>query len=472
MKQAFTKQTQSKTLIMLFAGWGMDAKTLSQVGRKGFDTLVVWDYRETQLDTTQLSDYEEIIIVAWSLGIPFADRFIQQNKHLPITRCVAVAGSLNPINELTGIDPVIYAKTALLPDERALQKFYMRICGGKAAMDALLPQLPERQLSELREELTLIQHHLSENPNESERLGDTTTDIDASRWDAIYICKNDKIFTSENLKRAWSNANRRITELDTEHFPDFNAILETELIDKSSAKESFSSAEKTYSENATLQQRVAASLIEKATRCGFKPQNADVIEIGSGTGLLTILYSNTLSNSNIRLIDLSNKLQTYASNGNQFSLEIEDAELKLRDIESESVDIVFSSSTIQWLHSPLKFLREIHRILRPNGKAFISYFGPGTFAALKEFSRGLPYPVITTADIEQIGFKGVIEEQLIDDKFNNAREALLNLRHTGVNSVNPNRLGAGATRKLMQAITADDGTASLTYNAIYLILSK
>lgn len=120
-----------RRLILFFAGWGMDASVFSALSKPGYDILLVYDYRDDDFDESVLGGYDEICVLAWSLGVWHADRFISSHSNLPITRTVAVNGTLCPINDSLGIPPRIYDLTSALPDERALAKFYRRICGGQ-----------------------------------------------------------------------------------------------------------------------------------------------------------------------------------------------------------------------------------------------------------------------------------------------------------------------------------------------------
>ena len=56
MKHKFVKREGSRRLLLIFAGWGTDSRQYAHVGRPGYDTLVVWDYRDLSNDWSKVAD--------------------------------------------------------------------------------------------------------------------------------------------------------------------------------------------------------------------------------------------------------------------------------------------------------------------------------------------------------------------------------------------------------------------------------
>ncbi len=469
MQQRFIQHTEGvegrrgRRLILFFAGWGMDASVFAQLSKPGYDLIVVYDYRTLEFDMETLDGYDEICVLAWSLGVWHADRFISDNPHLPFTRTVAVNGTLAPIDDDFGIPPRVYDLTSALPDNNSLLKFYRRICGGQAAMSVLMPRMPQRPLDELRDELLAVRSRIP---------ADKT--IDTANWDEIYLSDADLIFPFENMKAAWMAASRRVRIMrDAHHAIDFSRFIQSAFVDKELVGNRFASASVTYEREAEVQCKVAAVLAGAAAD-GMSEisRNRTVLEIGSGVGVLTKLYMPMFADSRITLWDLA-PVAVGACNGNEINVVACDAETGLRALPDASVDTIFSSSTLQWFNSPRRAVREMVRALAPGGRAFISCYIDGTIPELSALARdsAMHYPQ----------FHGLLESidgvecdtfvRRFELLFGSAAEALAHMRATGVNSLSRKAMSIADTRRLMQSLTVD-GKAVLTFNTQFIIIKK
>lgn len=462
MRQRFITNDNNSRLILFFAGWGADHDMFRSLRRNGYDIMLVYDYTDSDFDTKILEDYEEIVVIAWSMGVFFADKLLKNHlSSLPVTKVVAVNGTLSPIDDLYGIPTDIFLKTMELPDQRALDKFFRRICGGSAAMKELLPSAPSRDVENLRKELQAIYHHVSE----------CNQTADSSRWDEIIISGIDLIFPPDNMQRAWANDSIRITRLDNaHHLIDFQKAINILFADKSLIETRFGTASETYDSAAEVQMIVAnrtASLIEATLPCR---NGLNVLELGSGSGLLSAHLQSLLSDSSITFRDFIPH-EYLKLNGNVNIYSPCDAELAMLHDEPSTYDLIASSSTIQWFHSPRQTLKAIVKALRPGGVAVISYFGKGTFQAIADIIS-LRYPIVDASFIEHLGCDCQIEHQDIDIDYPSAAEALRSLRATGVNALSSTPLPVSATREIMRRISNPDNTATLTYSAVYIIIRK
>lgn len=98
MNYQLVSDTGSHRLLLIFAGWGMDANVFSHVRRPGYDVMVVWDYRTFHIDWSVCEPYEEICLLAWSMGV-FAASQTTQAIDYKITCRIAVNGTLRPIDD-------------------------------------------------------------------------------------------------------------------------------------------------------------------------------------------------------------------------------------------------------------------------------------------------------------------------------------------------------------------------------------
>lgn len=458
------QQSAAKRLILFFAGWGMDAVPFLNLEKPGYDIMLVYDYNDDSFNVSLLDCYDEICVMAWSLGVWHADRFIAENPQLPFTRVIAVNGTLNPISDTDGIAPRIYDLTSRLPDAAALEKFYRRICGGQEGLERLLPRRPQRDLANLRDELVNIRRRVA-----SQHVTDT------ARWDEIYLSDSDLIFPFENMRRAWSEAAERVHVMHGKpHVVDFNALIAMAFVDKSLVSDRFASAAVTYEDEARVQRQVAEILVEHARReSGTMTRGANVLEIGSGVGVLTKLYQPLFTDSHIMLWDLS-PVAVDAVNGNEVECEAVDAETAISNLPQESVDIIFSSSALQWFNSPRRFVKRLMKILKPGGRAYIAYYVDGTMpeTAMVNDAVAMHYPHLDDllADIEGAEVQSFCRQ--FEPEFDTPSAALAHVRATGVNSLSRKQLSITDTRRLMKLITSGAGKAVLKFNTQFIIIKK
>lgn len=451
-----------RRMILFFAGWGMDASVCASLSKPGYDIMLVYDYRTDDFDISLLDGYDEICVLAWSLGVWHAHRFMTEHPGLPFTRAIAVNGTLNPVNDSYGIPERIYDLTSRLPDSNALQKFFRRICGGQSQMQQLMPRLPQRGVDELRDELLAVRRRIPvEAPSET------------SLWDEIYLSDSDLIFPFDNMMRAWESAAERVTVMHgASHAVDFNALIAGAFVDKALVTDRFASAAVTYEREAEVQRNVADIMAETAAGELRDTAGKKILEVGSGTGVLTKRYQPLFRDSEITLWDLA-PATVESINGNAINVKACDAETELRLLPDGSSDTFFSSSTIQWFNSPRRFLREVVRVLAPGAMAFISCYVDGTIPELAMIDNASPmhYPHLddilpTLPDVDTESFTREFELT-----FPTAAEALAHMRATGVNSLARNAMPVASTRRLMNLLTVD-GKAVLKFNTKFIIIRK
>ena len=92
MRYKFISRENNNRLILIYAGWGMDWRVFRHMRRHGYDIIIVWDYRQLTFDWSVVASYDEICLVAWSMGVFAASVTI--HEILPrITKSIAVGGT-------------------------------------------------------------------------------------------------------------------------------------------------------------------------------------------------------------------------------------------------------------------------------------------------------------------------------------------------------------------------------------------
>lgn len=133
----------------------MDYHPFSSIQCSGYDIAVIWDYRNDNIDLTEFSSYNEVTVLAWSMGVWAASRIIPQSG-LPVTLTIAVNGSYAPVDDRKGIPADIYKATVDALSPASLIRFYRRMAGSSAAFERFKETLPQRQADELADELRRI----------------------------------------------------------------------------------------------------------------------------------------------------------------------------------------------------------------------------------------------------------------------------------------------------------------------------
>ncbi|MEJ2591637.1 MAG: malonyl-ACP O-methyltransferase BioC [Candidatus Thiodiazotropha sp.] len=155
------------------------------------------------------------------------------------------------------------------------------------------------------------------------------------------------------------------------------------LIDKRQARLAFSRAAEHYDEVAALQREIAGRMLERLDYIRHQP--AVVLDVGAGTGEATRGLAQRYPAAQVIALDFALPMLQQArrrtSPGGVPHCLCGDAErLPLADA---SVDMIFSSATLQWCNDLPGTFREFLRVLRPNGMLLFSTFGPDTLMELR-----------------------------------------------------------------------------------------
>lgn len=235
------------------------------------------------------------------------------------------------------------------------------------------------------------------------------------------------------------------------------SLVERWHMEKYKVRRNFDRAAVTYDAAAVLQQEVATRTLERFDF--IKQQPHSILDLGCGTGLLTLGLMQRFAKATISALDLApgmlsvlkGKIPLRRRISNRPKLICADAEqLPIKD---NSYDLVVSGLTLQWCNQPDQVFSEVMRVLKPGGLFMFTTFGPDTLKELREcWSKVDDYSHVSTfLDMHDLGdalmrhqyAEPVMDAERLCLTYKDVRQLLQELKCIGANNVT-----AGCNKKL------------------------
>ena len=214
--------------------------------------------------------------------------------------------------------------------------------------------------------------------------------------------------------------------------------------DLGAVQRAFDAAADAYDEHAVLQWEVAQRLMSRLDWLKIEPKT--ILDLGAGTGQPTASLMKRYSSARVIALDLSESMLNKARKrgrwlrrpavvcGNSQQLPLADA----------SIDMVYSSLSLQWCDEPEKAFAEIRRVLKPDGVLLFSTFGPDTLKELRASwaSVDSSHHVHAFMDMHDIGDiivqaglqEPVMEREVITLTYESARDVMRDLKYIGASN--------------------------------------
>lgn len=135
---------------------------------------------------------------------------------------------------------------------------------------------------------------------------------------------------------------------------------------------------KRYGREARIRMRyLSKSFVSVAKNWGIT--EGKVLDIGTGPGSLAIEFAKEIPGVEVIGLDLSDVILELARDNAQKSevssrVSFERGDAEEMPFEDDMFDLVISSNTLHLIKNPIKMFNEIHRVLKPKGRFFISDF--------------------------------------------------------------------------------------------------
>jgi malonyl-CoA O-methyltransferase len=250
------------------------------------------------------------------------------------------------------------------------------------------------------------------------------------------------------------------------------------MFDKKVIKVDFNQAAANYDKNAKLQETIRRQTAKLASH--YFPKKATVLDIGCGTAEFA------LENKNWKVVglDISYGMCEIAA---AKKVAVINADASSLPIKSDSVDAVFSSLALQWLEDPEIAIREILRVLKPQGIAVITTFVDGTLEELEQAFKAVDskphiskfvdseYLMLRTAHIGGTVLE-VDNEQTYIEYYDNILSLMRSIKNIGAsNKLISRRKGLmtqAQLKKLEKAYKLENGKYPVSWNVLTMVIGK
>lgn len=154
-------------------------------------------------------------------------------------------------------------------------------------------------------------------------------------------------------------------------------------LEKGRVRRSFDAAARSYDQHAGLQRMVRDDMLARLDWVKVAPEV--VVDLGCGTGAATRALKKRYPQASVLGLDLSMGMLAVARESQPWLRKphLVCADMDRLPLKDASVDLLFSSLTVQWSNAPERVFAEVRRVLRPGGLFMFSTLGPDTLHELR-----------------------------------------------------------------------------------------
>ena len=205
MSNLWLNKEGNKYCILFFNGWGLNENAIKHLDTDNYDICMFYDYSHIHELEFNTKVYDEVYLIAWSLGVWAASNSINPQK-LRFSKTIAINGTEVPKDTKYGIHPTIFESTLKNWNPRNRDKFNLRIMGGKEEFIKMNHVLLSQSCEDQKKELECIDNELNK------RF------FHEIKYDSSIIGKQDLIFLPAKQINYWKNKSRTI-EMEIPHYP-------------------------------------------------------------------------------------------------------------------------------------------------------------------------------------------------------------------------------------------------------------
>lgn len=254
------------------------------------------------------------------------------------------------------------------------------------------------------------------------------------------------------------------------------------LTDKALVRERFRRTLGSYSGEAVVQRAMAAELVSMAARHAPSIRFERLLEVGSGSGVLTELMLEAFSIARYTANDLVEESRECLKRILDRHLDVV-FDFLGGDVESlsflpEQSDLVVSNATLQWLDDLDAFFGRIRDSMAPGGLFVFTSFSSSNMQEIAAL-LGTALSYRTMAEIRELGQRHFevleLREAEITLTFSSPEAVLRHISRTGVNGLNRERWTKGMQREFSdryRSMFSRQEGVGLTYHPVYCCLRK
>lgn len=216
-------------------------------------------------------------------------------------------------------------------------------------------------------------------------------------------------------------------------------------LDQNAVRKRFEGAAGQYDQAAFVQEEVQRRLLERLELTKISPER--ILDLGTGTGRALKPLNRSYRKAELVALDLALPMLKRAKRRKprfrRTSFVVGDvAQMPLSD---DSIDLVFSNLTLQWVNDPVSAFRELRRMMRDRCLFLFSTFGPDTLRELRTaWSQLDTYPHVNSFyDMHDIGdalvasgfVEPVMDVEYLTVTYAQLRDLLVDIKTIGANTI-------------------------------------
>lgn len=214
MQQVFLQQNHSSKLNLIFLGYGQDVAHFEYLKDKtDNDIALVFDYQNHNFDASVYTEYQEINLITWSMGVMVAPVVLVNTSLVDkLISKVAINGTVEGIDLKFGIPKKIWELTISSMNETNALKFNQRMCNDETLFNEYTSIKSNRTVENLKSELQFILDF-------SQDL--KTKEIQKAlhfNYDLAILGLQDKIFSLKNMLASMVQHHVATKTMDIAHY--------------------------------------------------------------------------------------------------------------------------------------------------------------------------------------------------------------------------------------------------------------
>ena len=243
---------------------------------------------------------------------------------------------------------------------------------------------------------------------------------------------------------------------------------------KHKIRQAFNKASNCYNQYNAVQNKAAEHLRSIFEEYKLKNYNV-VLDLGCGNGKALEIFLKDIRYDTCIGIDFAEKSLLQIQDNTTYPI---CADIEQIPIKSETVSMVFSNMSLQWLTNTDQFFAEMHRVLSCRGWGFFSIPIKGSFHIINEYCPGMFNQLFSKKTIKNIlkeqGFhilKSEIKNYTL--QFLDIIQALKSIRNIGA-GVRVDNTHTILTKKIVKNINRNfnNRCVPLNYKILFLIIIK